>query len=325
MLRLRCANLVSILCSFAALSVSPSAAQSWPTRPVRFIIPLGPGLGVDITALLVADKVSAKWGQRVVVENKPGGDAIIAITSVISTNDDHILLFAPASTFTAHPLLHEKLPYNIHDLVSIARVTNTLIALGVPTSPGVSTVKELGAEQAQLRLGDGRQRPFVRRVPEDRASGNGQGALQRPVTAINDLSEGRIHAFVGAYAIMRPRIIAGKVKAIALTNREHGAALPDIPTAKEAGFPSLEFDALVGLLGLRRMPQALRERIAADIRQVVDDPQICGQAGHHWPSRQSGGTGGVRRRARRSARHRRQHRQDPGHQTGKQLSARFGE
>ena len=66
------------------------------------------------------------------VENRPGGDAIVAITAVISAADDHVLLFAPASTFTAHPLLHEKLPYKADDLVPIARVTNTLIALGVP-------------------------------------------------------------------------------------------------------------------------------------------------------------------------------------------------
>ncbi len=281
MLRLRRAFFVSILCGFAALSVSPSLAQSWPTRPVRFIIPLGPGSGVDITARLVADKVSAKWGQPVVVENKPGGDAIIAITSVISANDDHILLFAPASTFTAHPLLHEKLPYNIRDLVPIARVTNTLIALGVPTSLGVSNVKELAEKikAAPNKLNyasvtganDLLYAAFLKTEHLEMA----KVPYKDPVTAINDLSEGRIHAFVGAYAIMRPRIIAGKVKAIALTNREHAAALPDIPTAKEAGFPSLEFDGLVGLLGPRRMPQALREFIAADIRQVVDDPQIA--------------------------------------------------
>jgi tripartite-type tricarboxylate transporter receptor subunit TctC len=96
-----------------------------------------------------------------------------------------------------------------------------------------------------------------------------------PVTAINDLSEGRIQAFVGAYAIMRPQVLAGKVKVIALTNRQHAASLPDIPTATEAGYKSLEFDGLVGLLGPRDMPLLIRQRIAADIREVVADPQIA--------------------------------------------------
>ena len=127
------------------LSAAQSFAQTpaWPQRPVKFIIPLGPGSGVDITARLFADKLAAKWGQPVVVENRPGGDAIVAITAVIGAKDDHVLLFAPTSTFTAHPYLHDKLPYDINDLVPVARVTNTLIGVGVPTSLGVNTVKEL--------------------------------------------------------------------------------------------------------------------------------------------------------------------------------------
>src|SRR5579864_7980275 len=126
----------AVLCSVSAPSSAQTAA--WPQRPVRFIVPLGPGSGVDITARVFADRLSAKWGQPVVVENKPGGDAIIAITAVIGAHDDHVLLFAPASTFTAHPLLHDKLPYDIKELVPIARVTNTLIVLAVPTELGAA-------------------------------------------------------------------------------------------------------------------------------------------------------------------------------------------
>src|SRR6185312_17424582 len=127
----------------AVLGALPASAQqpAWPTRPVHFIIPLGAGSGVDITARLLADKLSQRWGQPVIVENKPGGDAILAITTMKNAHDDHVLLFAPASTFTAHPLLHESLPYKKSDLVPLARVTNTLIALGVPTELGVSTMK----------------------------------------------------------------------------------------------------------------------------------------------------------------------------------------
>jgi tripartite-type tricarboxylate transporter receptor subunit TctC len=94
------------------------------------------------------------------------------------------------------------------------------------------------------------------------------------VQAINDLAEGRIHAFVGAYAIMRPRVQAGKVKVIALTNRQHAKALNDIQTVSEAGYKALEFDGLVGVLGPRDIPQSIRDRIAADIRQVVSDPEV---------------------------------------------------
>ncbi len=259
---------------------APSSAQNWPTRAVRFIIPLGPGSGVDITARLLADKLSAKWGQPVVVENKPGGDAIIAITAVIGAHDDHVLLFAPASTFTAHPLLHDKLPYNIDDLVPIARVTNTLIALGVPTTLGVGSVKELAAkiQAAPGKLNyasvTGANDLLFESFLKTEKLQMAKVPYKDPVTAINDLSEGRIHAFVGAYAIMRPRVQAGKVKVIALTNREHATSLNDIPTAAEAGFKSLEMDGLVGLLGPRDMPLAVREHIAADIRAALAELQV---------------------------------------------------
>jgi tripartite-type tricarboxylate transporter receptor subunit TctC len=272
------------LLGFVALAVPtmPASAQApaWPTRPVRFIIPLGPGSGADITARLLADKLQAKWGQSVVVENKPGGDAIVAINSVIGADDDHVLLFAPASTFTAHPLLHEKLPYKMADLVPIARVTNTLIALGVPSELKVSTIKELAAkikaEPGKLNYAsvtganDLLFAAFLKTENLDMA----KVPYKDPVTAINDLSENRIQAFVGAYAIMRPRVQAGKVTVIALTNSEHAKALNDIPTAKEAGFKSLELDGLVGLLGPKSMPQPLRDKIAADIKDVVSDPEI---------------------------------------------------
>ena len=268
---------------FAAL-VAPAAAQtqaqSWPDHPVRFIIPLGPGAGVDITARLVADKLSAKWGQPVVVENRPGGDAFIAITAVLSANDTHMLLFAPASTFTAHPLLHDKLPYNVKDLTPIARVTNTLIALGVPTDLGVGTVKELAAK---IKAAPGKLNYasvtgandllFAAFLKTEKLEMS-KVPYKDPVQAINDLSENRIQAFVAAYAILRPRIIAGKVKAIALTNTQHAKALNDIPTAAEAGFRSLELDGLVGVLGPKDMPLAIREKIASDIREVVSDPDI---------------------------------------------------
>src|ERR1700688_3734087 len=228
---LRRSILALIFCAFAGLvsTAASSVAQApdWPQRAVKFVIPLGPGSGVDITARVFADRLSQKWGQQVVVENRPGGDAFVAITAVIGAHDDHVLLFAPASTFTAHPLLHEKLPYDIKDLVPIARVTNTLIALGVPTALEAGSVKELAAKikaapgklnyASVTGANDLMWAAFLKTENLEMA----KVPYKDPVTAINDLSEGRIQAFVGAYAIMRPRVLAGKVKVIALTNLQH--------------------------------------------------------------------------------------------------------
>jgi tripartite-type tricarboxylate transporter receptor subunit TctC len=282
--RLRNFLFLVFLCVTATILAAPfgqaQTSDQWPQRPVRFIIPLGPGSGVDITARLLADKLAAKWGQPVVVENRPGGDAFLAITAVLNAHDDHVLLFAPASTFTAHTLLHDKLPYDPKDLTPIARVTNTLIALGVPADLNVSTVKELAAkikaEPGKLNYASvtgANDLLFAAWLKTEKLE-MAKVPYKDAVQAINDLAEGRIQAFVGAYAIMRPRVQAGKVKVIALTNRQHAKSLDDIPTASEAGFKSLEFDGLVGLLGPRDLPQKVRDRIAADVREIVGDPQI---------------------------------------------------
>jgi len=267
----------------AVLPAIPSATQTpvWPSRPVRFIVPLGPGSGVDITARMFADRLSAKWGQPVVVENKPGGDAFIAINYILGAHDDHVLLFAPASTFTAHAYLHDKVPYDAADLIPVARVTNTLIGLGVPTALGVATVRDLvakvKAEPGKLNYAsvtganDLLFAAFLKTQKLDMV----RVGYKDTVQAINDLAEGRIQSFVAAYAILRPQVQAGKIKVIALTNRQRAAALPDIPPAGEAGYPSLNFDGLVGLLGTKDVVQAVRDRIAADVRSVAADPAIA--------------------------------------------------
>jgi tripartite-type tricarboxylate transporter receptor subunit TctC len=99
---------MSRLMLFAAAALvwhglAPASAQSYPQRAVRFVLPFGPSAGVDITARMLAEPLAARWGKPVVVENRPGGDGIVAINTFTSANDDHTLLFVPTSTFTAHP------------------------------------------------------------------------------------------------------------------------------------------------------------------------------------------------------------------------------
>jgi tripartite-type tricarboxylate transporter receptor subunit TctC len=280
MRRLRHALIGLVVAAGAIASAVPASAETWPSRPVRFILPLGAGSGVDITARLFAEKLSQRWGQPVVVENRPGGDAMLAITTVKNAHDNHVLFFAPASTFTAHPLLHEHLPYKASDLVPLARITNTLIALGVPTEIGVSTMKQL-VEKTKAAPGklnyasvtganDLLYAAFLKTEKLDQA----KVPYKNTVDAINDLAENRIQAYVGAYAIMRPRVQQGKVKVIALTNKHHAAQLSDVPTAREAGFPSLEMDGLVGILGPDNMPAEAKTRIAKDVMEIASDPAI---------------------------------------------------
>jgi tripartite-type tricarboxylate transporter receptor subunit TctC len=263
--------------SASFLSGPVSADQAWPTRPVKFILTLGPGSGADIGARLLADRLSRRWGQPVVVENRPGGDGIVAINSFVGAHDDHQLLFSPTSSFTAHPFLHDHLPYKPADLLPIARVSNTVISISVPASLNVGSMNQLiavaRAQPGKLNWAgvtgalDFIFAGWLKREGLDIA----KIAYKNPVDAANDLAEGRVQVYESALAIIRPQLQTGKVKLLCVTNTVRAPTEPDLPTVQEAGQPALTIDGLVGLFGPTGMSLELRQRIAADIRAVADD------------------------------------------------------
>jgi tripartite-type tricarboxylate transporter receptor subunit TctC len=270
-----------VLAALASPLAAQAQAPAWPTRTVKFVLPLGPGSGADIGARLIAEKLSARWGQPVVVENRPGGDGFVAIGAFVGAKDDHTLLFGPASSFTAHPYLHDKLPYDPRDLAPVARVSATLVAIAVPPSLNVNSLGEL---VAMARAQPGKLNWATITGATDlvlagflKSSGLDMAKIpyRDPVQALNDVAEGRLHLYWAAYAIVRAQAQAGRVKIIAITASEPTSVLPDIPTATQAGFPQMTFDGLVGLYGTRDMPAELRERIAADVKAALADPVIA--------------------------------------------------
>ena len=117
--------LFGVAALFAVLhGLAGASAESYPQRAVRFILPFGPGAGVDITARMLAERLAARWGEPVVVENRPGGDGIVAINVFTSAKDDHTLLFVPTSTFTAHLTSRKR--------VGIAPAIPTVAEAGFP-------------------------------------------------------------------------------------------------------------------------------------------------------------------------------------------------
>jgi len=268
------------LLSCLVLSPMQSRAQTWPQRTVKFILPLGPGSGVDIGARLFADRLAARWRQPVVVENRPGGDGIIAIMTFVNARDDHTLLFAPSGTFTVHPFTHDKLPYDARDLVPIARVSNTVLGIAVPTSLRINSLAELidlvRSKPDELNwaptsgLVDIVTSAFLKTASLNIA----KVPYRDTVRGVNDLAEGRIQMYVAALAIIRSQMEAGNIKIVALTNRERSPMAPDVPTAFEAGFPALTVEGLVGLFGPRDMSTDTRENIARDVLAIAADRDI---------------------------------------------------
>jgi len=261
-----------------ALSASSASAQTpaWPTRPVKLIVTLGAGSGVDIGSRLFADKLSQKWGQPVVVENRPGGDGVVAMGVFAKAHDDHVLLATPVSSFTAHPFLYENLPYKPADLNPIVRVSNTTVAISVPTVLGINSLKELfdAARKEPGKLNWAGVTGALDFLFEGFLKGENldmkKVPYRNPVEATNDLSENRVQVYEGAFAIVRPHLQSGKIKVLAVTSTSRDPAHPEIPTVAEAGFPGLTVDGLVGLFGPPEMPVALRDRIAADVKSVAD-------------------------------------------------------
>jgi tripartite-type tricarboxylate transporter receptor subunit TctC len=136
-----------------ALPSAACSAQAWPQRTVRVILPNPPGIAIDSIARLFAERLAARWGQPVIVENMPGADGIIAVKEFVGRRDDHTLLYSFAGPITINPLLHDKLPYDpARDLVPIASTSDNFLAIAASASSNVGSLGEL-AQAARARTG----------------------------------------------------------------------------------------------------------------------------------------------------------------------------
>jgi tripartite-type tricarboxylate transporter receptor subunit TctC len=279
---LRLAAAVGALGSLVLLAapVHVQAQGQWPQRPVRWIIPFGPGAGADIGARLIQERLQKKWGQPVVIENRPGGDSIIAIQAVLSANDDHTFLWGPSGNFTVHPFQYKKLSYDPNDLIPAARFSSTILGIGVPAAMKVKTVAEFvklaRAEQGKFNSA---AVPGITELAMDYFMHNAKITTQKVpykdiVQAVNDLAESRLQIYSASYAILRPQHEGNRITVLAQLGRERASSLPNIPTGIEAGFPELEMDGNVGLFASKGVPAALIERIGADIVAVSRDKSI---------------------------------------------------
>jgi tripartite-type tricarboxylate transporter receptor subunit TctC len=274
----RFAMTVALALATHAIAATASFAQQWPTHPVRFVLPFGPGSGADTAARLIIDKLAQTWGQPVIIDGKPGGDGMLSLQTVVSAKDDHVLYFGPSSMFAVQRYLHEDTTFNPEtDLAPIAGVAKVQIAVAVPASLGISTLAEFVTlararpSETSYAVAPG----FSEFVFDGFVKENGLAIAKAPYRDITtspvDLGENRIQLSMQSYAAMRTYAQTGKIKFIAINDRERSPIAPDIPSVVEAGFPSLLASPVLGLLGPRDMPIELRRRIAADVVAVIDN------------------------------------------------------
>src|SRR5215217_7385070 len=140
----RCARaLVFVVLTAISLLVPAAAAWSWPQRSVRFIVPLPPGIPTDLVCRLFAERLSKRWQQPVVVENRQGADGLPAIGGFVSARDDHTLLCSFPGIVTINPLVYEKLPYDpVSDLVPVVSLSDNFIGVAAPAALNVNSVND---------------------------------------------------------------------------------------------------------------------------------------------------------------------------------------
>jgi tripartite-type tricarboxylate transporter receptor subunit TctC len=266
----------------AGTALGQAQTPAWPQRPVKFVLPFGAGSATDVAARLMAEKLQAKWGQPVVIENRPGADGLLAINAFLQANDDHTLLYSSSASFMAHPYTLDKLTYDFaRDMTPIARVTDTVLTVNVPASSPVKTLGQFVAE-AMARPGklNVTGAPGVPDFTLDyfiktRNLNVQKIPFKNIVEAATALAGNQIDFLLTSAAIVQPLANAGKIRILAVTSRERASFAPDIPTVHELGWGGLAVETTAGLYGPKDMPLALRERIARDVIDVVSDKAIA--------------------------------------------------
>ncbi len=266
-------------CIFAA----PVPAQTYPAKPVRIIVPFAPG-GVDVTARLIADRLTAALGQPFIVENRPGaGGSVGAKVAVSSDPDGYTLMFSTPGPVVVSPLINRNAGYDtLKNFAPVAIVSQSPLLLVVHPSVPAKTVKELvahaKANPGKIHFpspGFGTQ-PHL--VGEMFKSLTGIDIVHVPyrgsAPAITDLLAGQMQLYFDNFANVLQHVESGKLKAIAVTGDARAAKLPDVPTMAQSGYAGIAATYWNGLLAPAGTPAAIVARLNAAVKQAVATPEV---------------------------------------------------
>ncbi len=275
-----------LLCALAAFAATGARAE-FPSKPLRIVVQYQAGGSSDILARLVAEGLSKRLGQPVVVENRSGAGGIIGTDYVAkSAPDGHTLLLTVPGPVTANIVLYGKLPYDPRtDLRMVSDIATTRTVLAVhPSVPArdvaglIAVLKAAPGKYAMGSWGPGTQ-PHQIQVYMDRAYG--LRTLHVPYKGESpmaiDLIGGVIQLTVGSIATLQPYIAAGKLRALAVAGPRRAKALPEVPTFAEQGFAD-EVYALTGptsLMAPAKTPDAVVERLGREVAAVVHQPAVA--------------------------------------------------
>ena len=261
-------------------------ASSYPTRPVRLIVPWPVGGATDVMARIVAEKLSTRLGQPLVVENKPGATGYIGTQQVIqAAPDGYTLLAMAASLHSFTPSVARTMPFDPVAGISPVSVFVTFPSvLAVPTDSPYKTVGDLvqaaRAAPGKLTFGSSGTGSAAHLIPELLATSTGVQFLHVPykgaAPALTDLMGGQITFVIDSIPSPLPQVRNGRLKALAVTGAQRSAALPDVPTIAET-MPGFEAIIWLGIGGPPGLPKAIADKLCEAIREIARDPAYIAQ------------------------------------------------
>jgi tripartite-type tricarboxylate transporter receptor subunit TctC len=274
------------LCALAAAlaGIGTASAQAFPDRPVRIIVGYPPGGGTDLVARLVQQPLSTRWGQPVVIDNRPGANAIIATEAVARAKPDgYTLLMAYATELAVNPATMRKLPYDpVRDFTPIMQMAGAPLVLALHPAVAAKDVRELVAlakakpgALSYSSSGTGSVHHFAGELFKLQT---GVDMLHVPYKgsgpAAADAVAGQVQANFASVASVLRFVQAGRLRALAVTSKKRSSQMPEVPTMVEAGLADFELTSWYGLLAPAGTPAALVAKIHADITAVLAGPEI---------------------------------------------------
>jgi len=264
----------------------PSSAQSYPTRPIKIIVPITAGSGTDVIARALADKLAVTLGQPVVVENRPGAGGAVGATFVAKAPADGYTLLVTSSALTVAPAIYANLSYDpIADLAGITLIADLGAALvTAPTKP-FKTVRELvalaKARPGHITYGSSGTGSASHMTSEKFRTAAGFEGVHVPYRgapeAMTDAMTGRIDFLSSPLAAALPLIRDNKLVALAVPASRRSSLLPDVPTIVEAGVPSGSTETWIGALAPKTTPRDIVNRLQSEIAKALQTPELRAQ------------------------------------------------
>ena len=268
---------------FGLAAVGSGHAQSFPSKPVKIILPYTPGSPNDVLVRLVAPYLTTRLGQPVVVDNRPGGGTTIGAKAVMTAEPDgHTLLFTNTPTHVIAPLISKSITFDpIADFVPVVAVGSTILVMVIGPNIPASSVQEFvahaKANPGKLNFGFG-QGTLPHLVGELFKATTGADVASIPyrggAQAVTDLMGGRIDMNFGATVTLAPLARDGKLKALAVTGPARSRDLPDVPTMTEAGLPNVTTVTYYGLMGPPGMPADVVGRINSEVNEILKSTDL---------------------------------------------------